>query len=670
MNSVSTPLSLSPDSPPPVGHAAPRRVVALVASTTRMLFVLLMVAGTLAAPALAEPESEPGVTLSWPSLGLPPTISLNAPNSNQDFTVPVPAGLNPVRLRGQIQTPVNLGAGFLEISDPNGSFLGAVDLPPVSANQVVTPFDVDISTARLRGPAIGLSFTVRQVDGTGQICGPMQQLQLSDLSVDYVGVDAPPTTIANFFPPVLNRVTIYAPNDADVSEQQAVLTVGSAVVRLYAPQSVGVVVVNQPRGASPPPAPQLTRAVVVERGPAGLNVANAGTPEAHLRLSGRSDELTAQASFVVNELQSLAQVDAARVDEAGAAAVPTGDTVTFGQLNMRGRAEVIRTGDLRVSTDRAALGRGRVDSVGVHLLADYTPVAGQDAATVMVRANGVVVYTRALDHTGRLDATFDVPARALPQRINLDFALTYTPRQDCGPMIAPLTFQVDPQSTLTMTRGGPTPGGFDSVPSEFSPEFYVALDGSNPNQLSYAARVVTEITRLTTVPLTPRVVDVKAAAEATKSAVIVANANTVKQTSLSPPLSGTGSAVTVDLPTQLRAEMNRGLGSIQVFADAPRDRTVALVTTTDAWTLVDPLFDYIDRLDGGWSQLTGDVLAAGAAGVPVDVSIRGDGNESERAQPGERGHWLEITAAVALAGLATVAAIVLWRRRSRRLPSR
>ena len=50
---------------------------------------------------------------------------------------------------------------------------------------------------------------------------------------------------------------------------------------------------------------------------------------------------------------------------------------------------------------------------------------------------------------------------------------------------------------------------------------------------------------------------------------------------------------------------------------------MVLVTTTVAWTLVDPLFDYIDGLNGGWSALTSDVLAAGAAGVPVNVAVRG-----------------------------------------------
>ena len=211
-----------------------------------------------------------------------------------------------------------------------------------------------------------------------------------------------------------------------------------------------------------------------------------------------------------------------------------------------------------------------------------------------MRANSVVVYAKALDDSGRLDATFDLPSQTLTERVGLDFAFTYTPPLICTPVIAPMTFQIDPRSTLTMRRGGTALGGFQSLPSDFSPRFFVAFDGSSPDQLGYATRVVVDIARLTTTELAPQVVDLQTAASADIGALIVANSNTLKQTALNPPLSGDGSAITVDLPTQLRLDVDRGLGSIQAFADQPHNRTIVLVTTTGAWTLVDPLFDYVD----------------------------------------------------------------------------
>ncbi len=77
---------------------------------------------------------------------------------------------------------------------------------------------------------------------------------------------------------------------------------------------------------SPPPAGRFTRAVVVERGPAGITVTNAGTPR-HFSGYRAGDELTAQTSLVVNELQALTQVDTARVYQAGSRTTPSGDTM-------------------------------------------------------------------------------------------------------------------------------------------------------------------------------------------------------------------------------------------------------------------------------------------------------------------------------------------------------
>jgi hypothetical protein len=639
-----------------------------------LLALILLTAGSVAGPAHAEPGNaadapdSAGVRLAWPTLGLESETFLSA-NSETSFSVPVPPGLTAARLQGLIHAPMNIDAGYLEISDGDGRFLAAVDLPAANSAQAVTPLDVDISGARGRASTMDLSLTVRPLDNADRFCGPLQQLTVSDLATVFTGTESAATTISNFFPPVLERVTIYAPTDADAAEQQSVLTLVSTLTRLYHPQPLETRVVSQPRGANPPPAGQLTRVIVVESGgPTGLSVENAGIPSAYLRVTGQGDELSTQVSLLVNQLQSLVQTPATRVEQAGSVAPPTGDTLTFGQLNVAGRTDVLRTGNLRIGVDRAALGGGRVDSVQVHLLADYTPVPRDDSASVVVRANDVVVYGAPLNDTGRLDATFDVNNQAFGQWINLDLALTYTPNQTCGPFIAPITFQVDPQSTLTVHRGGPPLSGFGAVPSEFSPSFLVALDGTSPDQLTYAARTVAAIARLTSAPLAPQVVDVKTAVDAHSGALIVAESAVLEGTSLNPPVGGDGATVDLGLPTELRANIDEGLGSIQAFADRPRNRSIVLVTTTDAWALVDPLFSYIEGLDGGWSALTGDVLAAGAGGVPTNVAIRADA-EAVDTVPTQAStspkQWIPLGVGLAVVAALAIVAAVLWSRRRR-----
>ncbi|WP_242456075.1 hypothetical protein [Mycolicibacterium sp. P1-18] len=621
-----------------------------------------------AAPGDPVPTDGAGVTMAWPSLGLANEVFLG-PNSSTSFSVPVPLGLNASRLTGTFRMPMNIGAGFLEIDDGAGRLLGSVDLPAAGSAAVVTPFDVDLSAARVQASAVDVSFTVRPVDNANQYCGPLQQLTLTDLATVFTGVEPPATTIASFLPPVLQQATIYTPTDADSAEQQSVLTLVATLARLYQPQPLRTTVVQQRRGATPPPSPPLARAIVVETGDAGLSVENPGEPGAYLRVSGHGDELTTQVSLLINELQSLAQVASVRVDQAGSETSPTGDTFTFGQLKLNGKADVLRTSNFSIGVDRATLGGPRVDGVSVHLRADYTPVPRDDAAAVMIRSGGAVVYRASLDATGVLDATFDLDATTLGQGINLDFALTYTPHEACGPLMAPITFQVNPQSTMTLHRGGPPLGGFSGLPSEFSPAFVVALDGSSPNQLGYAARIVDEVARLTGKQLMPQVVDVKTAADATTGALIIANSEAVSTTTLNPPISADGTAIDVALPNALRADVKNGLGSIQAFADPTRNRSVVLVTTTGPWTLVDPLFTYLDGLGGGWSQLNGDVLAAGAAGTPTNVAIRtGDAAADAAAPAGEStadGHVWTTVAVAAVLALAVLGGVIFWMRRRR-----
>ena len=384
---------------------------------------------------------------------------------------------------------------------------------------------------------------------------------LSDLATVFAGTQLPVTTIANFFPPVLEKVTIYAPTDANSAEQQAVLTLVSTLARIYAPRPLSIAVVSQQRGAVPPPASGLDRAVVVETGHARSQVENAGTPDAYLRVSGDGDGLSSQVSLLATRLQPLAQSATARVDQAGADAALSGDTLTFSQLESVVRPRSFRTSTLDVAFDRAMLGP-RFDSVQVHLLADYTPVP---AARRGIRRNSLPATCRLSSParpiwTPGRDVQPGQPDARPTVRSTWQFALTYTPDQPCGPLVAPMTFQIDPRSTLTMHRGGPPLGGFAAFPSEFSPKFLVALDGSSPNQLSYAARVVAAIARLTSTELTPKVVDLQTAVDATSGALIVANSKAIQQTSLNPPVSGDGSTVNFALPTELQRQHRRRAG--------------------------------------------------------------------------------------------------------------
>ena len=83
---------------------------------------------------------------------------------------------------------------------------------------------------------------------------------------------------------------------------------------------------------------------------------------------------------------------------------------------------------------------------------------------------------------------------------------------------------------------------------------------------------------------------------------------------------------------------------------------------------MDPLFAYLDGLDGGWSALTGDVLAAGAAGVPTNVAIRSDADNIDNIglPPTQSSNqWIPVGVGATVVATIAIIAAALWSRRRR-----
>jgi hypothetical protein len=148
--------------------------------------------------------------------------------------------------------------------------------------------------------------------------------------------------------------------------------------------------------------------------------------------------------------------------------------------------------------------------------------------------------------------------------------------------------------------------------------------------------------------------------------LIVARSKSLERSPLQLPVGGDGSTVNANLPTALKADIDGGLGSIQTFADPPRDRTVVLVTTTAAWTLVPPVLDYLAGLRDGWADLTGNVLAAGAQGLPADRSVPVAAAAPAPEHSNGWTVWVGIGAGIVV---LTIVATLLWMLRRRRTSS-
>jgi len=160
-------------------------------------------------------------------------------------------------------------------------------------------------------------------------------------------------------------------------------------------------------------------------------------------------------------------------------------------------------------------------------------------------------------------------------------------------------------------------------------------------------------------------VDVKQAAHSGSGALIVADSATVESAGLNPPIAPKKSAVEVDLPPDVVANIPQGLGSMQAFAEG--DRTIVLVTTSGDWSLVNPVFDYLATRPGGWRDLRGDVVVAGAGGIAKNITVRSDGPALRVVETSNRWvPWALLGAATALIASLVVGVAVGLRRKARR----
>lgn len=79
--------------------------------------------------------------------------------------------------------------------------------------------------------------------------------------------------------------------------------------------------------------------------------------------------------------------------------------------------------------------------------------------------------------------------------------------------------------------------------------------------------------------------------------------------------------------------------------------------------LVDRSFDYIRGLEGRWSSLSGDVVATGAAGTTVNLTVRAGGRWQPTRQRGWKWWtWFTIALGATVVLAVTLVLVVRWRR--------
>lgn len=584
-----------------------------------LLAAVLVVGGTaLPGVASAEPEPEPDTSLAnSPSLSLrvlggEPTIALYGIEGVQTVSIPVQTGLLPTELDATALLPVNALGGTIEVSQDD-RVIARVPLPPDGGR-----FAIPLAGARVVDNAVTvlLRSYLTLPDGYCVFDGN-NPLRLTDTEVRYGGLELPPSTVADFLPPVLRKLTLFVPQEPSQAEADAAVRLATATVARYGTQRTEVEVVENDDQTVPPPQPLERQIIVREGGAVGLSLQGPNSVPA-LVISGGAGDLTNQTRLLTSELSRLAVQSAAVVGPLSSAPQLPSDRTTIRQLGQPGvNATALVNPRVTIPLDQTRFGRS-VHGVRVHLQGSYTPLPATIAGQVVVSVGGEVLDRWATEPSGSIDRWIDVPDRLLERYTNLDVAVNAAGNTGrCGEF-QPITLTIDGESPVESTLADPpSPLGFQSLPQALMPRIEVGMgDGGTTTfaDLRRAVQIVAGLQRLSGRPFETAVVPVADAIGSMNPAIVISADGWTDESVQLPVAVNSDGVITVEnvdgsgVSTTLALDPAIGFGSLQTFYSG--GRTLLVATSTDTPGELDRLLQWLDADLTRWSGLRGNALIA------------------------------------------------------------
>lgn len=602
-------------------------------------------------------------TLSLESLGVDSTFAFYGVQGTQNLTVPVPRGLAPTALNVVVEMPPNLRSGVIAVTQDN-RVVSRIDLPP--ADQA--PISIPLVGAEIVDNAAAVVLRTYLVPVEGYcLYDPTIPLRLTNASVTYEGTEAPPATVAEFLPPVLQRLTIFLPEQPSRAESDAAVRLTATTVAHYGRQPTNVTVLPLPGSETAPPAPSqpLERQVVIrERPDSALTLqGTVGVPS--LLITGPANDLTNQTRLLSSDISRLALASKAVVGPLRSSPQLPPDLTTIRDLGQPGVNAVALSPQVSIGLDQTRLGRS-VRNVRVHLQGSYTPLPSSVAGEVVVSIGSDTVERWPTDNNGVIDRWVNVPDRLLQRYTNLGVAVNLAGNTGrCGEF-QPVKLVIDGATVVTSQAAmPPAPPGFQSLPQAMLPRLQVGIADDAFADTVRGAQIIEGLQRLSALPMETQVVSVADALNSELPAVVV-SAQGWDDQRVQLPVSNRDNVIEVSgvggdgPPETLTLDPSLQFGSLQTVFDGKR--TVVVATSTAAPAELDALLGWLDADGRRWSRLSGDAVLQPAGRDPVTVASVAQ----PPAQPADRGRpwiWWVAGATAAVAVLGTGFAVLVNRRR-------
>lgn len=601
-------------------------------------------------------------TLSLRTIGIDSTISLYGIEGVQTLSVPVQPGLVPAELIATVALPVNALGGTLEVSQDE-RIISRVPLPEDQA-----PIAIPLVGARIVDNAV--TVLIRSYLNLPEgycVFDASNPLRLVGTEVRYAGQELAPTTVADFLPPVLQRLTLAVPSNPSQAESDAAVHLATATVARYGLQRPEIDIVTAD-GDLRPPVPLERQIVIREEQAAGVSLQGPNAVPA-LLISGSAADLANQARLLSSDLSRMAVQSSAVAGPLSTVPQLPSDRTTIRKLGQPGvNATDLVNPQVTVPLDQTRLGRS-VQGVRVHLQGSYTPLPAGIAGQITVGVSGEMLDRWAAEPSGQIDRWIDVPERLLERYTNLDIAVDAAGNTGrCGEF-QPITLTIDGESAVeTELANPPAPPGFQSLPQALMPRIEVGIDEGLDN-LRRAVRILTGLQRLSGLPFDTVVVSREDAVGSSNPAIVVSPDGWNDDRVTLPVGVDSDGVITVENvdgsgnSSTLALDPVVGFGSLQTLHTG--GRTLLVATSSNAPAELDRLLTWLDSDIGRWSGLTGDAVVSMPGREPIQLTTPAAA-EGEEAAPGDRKKlYLAISAGALALAVVGAALIVLRGRRSR-----
>ena len=622
--------------------------------------IALLLPGLSVPTVHAAPADPPaaGLMVSLGDMGAITPLAFYGEQGTADLTFPVPRGLVPITFNAALELPINVRSGLISVTQGDRT-IARLPMPLTDQAPVVIP----LAGAAIVDNSVSVTLRTSLSAVEGYCLESTTPVRLINGAVAFTGIEAPPTAIADFLPPILRKLTIGIPATPDVAESDAAVRLAAAVVARYGRQPTSVVVV--PLDAPPPAPAPFERQIVIAHGPE-TGIALQGGPNPLLRISGPDSELTNQTRLLSTELSRLALSSKAVAGALKPSPQLPGDVTTLRALGQPAVSAVALSPQVAVGLDQTRMGRP-AESIRVHLIGSYTPLPTSVSGRLAAIVGQETIASWTVDSTGLIDRWIDVPDHLLQRYTTLGISLNVAGNTGrCGEF-QPLTLTIDGDSVVESHAAvPPVPDGLQSLPQALMPHTLIGIGPDGFADTVRAAAIAIAMQRLSALPIDTEVTGVQQALDSRGPAVIIsADGWDHPQTAL--PISADKNRIALEgfldngESTTLTLDPELKYGALEAFYDGHRSLLVA--TSNGAPGQLDELLRWMSADPRRWSRVDGVAVIAAPGSEPVVVGIQSGVAGVTASHDDEKPGTVAAAAVVAAALIGTGLIFITWRRR-------